>query len=132
MGDPNVPIGEFAKVEHAPAPLLLLGMVIVPVVPSGTGVTVGDTPSWRPFGPTAAPGTIPSEEVALSGGVTVPTWANAGLPQNKDQAVTAIKNGLMGHCSDGSEGIAPRAATKIAVSPAVEATAFIFITVGKG
>jgi len=34
-GDPNVPIGEVATVEHA-APLLALGMVIVPVTPLGT------------------------------------------------------------------------------------------------
>jgi hypothetical protein len=34
-GAPNVPIGEVATIEHA-APLLALGMVIVPVTPLGT------------------------------------------------------------------------------------------------
>jgi hypothetical protein len=98
-GDPNVPNGEVATVEHAPAPLLVLGTVTVPVTPLGTGLTVGEAPSCNPFGPTGAPGTVPSEEVTPSGGVAVsgsPTWANAGLQHNKGKAVAAIEKDLMG------------------------------------
>jgi len=51
-GDPNVPNGEVVTVEHAPAPLLVLGTVIVPVMPLGTGLTVGDAPGAKPFVPT--------------------------------------------------------------------------------
>jgi hypothetical protein len=87
VGDPNVPSGEVATVEHA-APLLALGTVIVPVVPSGTVLTPGDATSGRPFGPTDPPGTIPSEEVAPSEGVAVviPAWAKAALWHNRDEA----------------------------------------------
>ena len=87
MGDPNVPIGEVATVEHAPAPLLVLGTVTVPVTPLGTGLTVGEAPSCKPFGPTGAPGTIPSEEVTPSGGVArvIPACAKAAL-WHKDEA----------------------------------------------
>ena len=93
--DPNVPIGEVATVEHAPAPLLVLGTATVPVTPLGTALTVGEAPSCKPFGPTGAPGTVPSEEVTPSDGMTVPTWANAGLKHNRGQAVATINNGLM-------------------------------------
>jgi hypothetical protein len=92
-GDPNVPVGEVASVEHAPAPLLMLGTAIVPVMPFGTGVTVGAAPTCRPLGPTGAPGTVPSEEVMPSGGMTVPTWANAGLQPSNDPTVAKINNG---------------------------------------
>jgi hypothetical protein len=87
VGDPNVPSGEVATVEHA-APLLELGTVIVPVKPLGTVLTPGDAASGKPFGPTDSPGTIPNEEVAPSGGVAVviPAWAKAALWHNKDQA----------------------------------------------
>jgi hypothetical protein len=87
VGDPNVPSGEVATVEHA-APLLALGTVIVPVKPLGTVPTPGDAPSGKPFGPTDSPGTIPSEEVAPSEGmaVVIPAWAKAALWHNKDQA----------------------------------------------
>ena len=75
----------------------MFGMAIVPVTPLGTGLTPGDAPgTGKPFGPTGAPGTVPSEEVAPSEGVAVPTWANAGLQHNKGQAVATINNGLMG------------------------------------
>ena len=94
-GDPNVPVGEVAKVEHAPAPLLVSGTVIVPVMPLGTGLTVGDAPSCKPFGPTGAPGSIPSEEVVPSEGMAVPTWANAGLKHNKGNAGATINNARM-------------------------------------
>jgi len=60
-------------------PLLVLGMATVPVTPLGTGLTVGDAPSAKPLGPTGALGSAPSEEVTPSEGMTVPTWANAGL-----------------------------------------------------
>ena len=96
MGDPNVPNGEFAKVEHGAAPLLVLGTVIVPVTPLGIGLAVGEAPTCRPFGPTGAPGTAPSEEVTPSGGVTVSTWANAALPHKKGNAVATINNARMG------------------------------------
>ena len=72
MGDPNVPSGEVATVEHA-APLLALGTVIVPVKPLGTVPTPDDVPADKPFGPTDSPGTIPNEEVAPSEGVATPT-----------------------------------------------------------
>jgi hypothetical protein len=96
VGDPNVPSGEFAKVEHDPAPLLMLGMVIVPVTPFGTGLPVGKAPTCRPFGPTGASGTGPSEEVTPSGGVTVSTWANAALPHKKGNAIATINKARMG------------------------------------
>lgn len=94
-GFPNVPVGETPKVEHAAAPLLVLGMVTVPVTPFGTGVTPGDTPGCRPLGPTGAPGAAPSEEVTPSAGMAVPTWANAGLQHNKGEAAATINNRLM-------------------------------------
>jgi hypothetical protein len=72
-GDPNVPIGEVAKVEHAPEPLLVLGTVIVPVTPLGTGLTGVDAPAAKPLVPIVALGSVPSEEVTPSGGMTVPT-----------------------------------------------------------
>jgi hypothetical protein len=76
-------------------PLLVLGMVIVPVTPEGTGLTPGDASPVAPIGmpvvPNAAPATVPNGEVAPSGGMTVPTWANAGLQHNKGQAAAAIK-----------------------------------------
>jgi len=70
-------------------------MVIVPVTPLGTGLTVGAAPSCKPFAPTGALGSVPSEEVTPSDGMTAPTWANAGLKHNKGQAVATINNGLM-------------------------------------
>ncbi len=90
-----MPIGEVATVEHAPAPLLVPGTVIVPVTPLGTGLTAGEVPTCKPFGPTGAPGTVPSEEVTPSEGVTVPTWASAGLQHKKGDAVAKINNARM-------------------------------------
>ena len=86
VGDPNVPSGEVATVEHA-APLLALGTVIVPVKLLGTVLTPGDAPSGKPLGPTDSPGTIPSEEVAPSEGmaVVIPACAKAAL-WHKDEA----------------------------------------------
>jgi hypothetical protein len=65
----------------------------VPVTPLGTGVTVGDAPNCRPFGPTGAPGAAPSEEVMPSEGMVVPTWANAGLQPSNDPTAAMINNG---------------------------------------
>jgi hypothetical protein len=70
-------------------------MVIVPVKPLGTGLTEGDAPTAKPFGPTSAPGAVPSEEVTPSGGMTVPTWANAVVQHNKGNAVATISKDLM-------------------------------------
>ena len=70
-------------------------MVIVPVTPLGTGLTVGTAPTCKPFAPTGALGSAPSEEVTPSEGMTVPTWANAGLKHNEGQAAVTINNGLM-------------------------------------
>jgi hypothetical protein len=55
-------------------PLLVLGTVIVPVTPFGTGVTPGNAPGGgKPFGPTGELGSVPSEEVMPSEGMVVPT-----------------------------------------------------------
>jgi len=124
VGDPNVPSGEVATVEHA-APLLALGTVIVPVKPLGTVLTPGDAPSGKPFGPTDSPGTIPNEEVAPSEGVVVSTWAKTGMP-HKDQAAATINNGLIARFSDKSARIPQRAAASRAVSKAAEATTSFF------
>ena len=75
-------------------PLLVLGIVTVPVTPFGTGLISGDAPGAKPLVPTATPG-IPSEEVAPIGGMAVPTWAIAGLQHNNGKAAATINNGLM-------------------------------------
>jgi hypothetical protein len=85
VGDPNVPSGEVATVEHA-APLLALGTVIVPVRPLGTVPTSGDAFSGKPLGPTDSPGTIPNEEVTPGVGVVIPACAKAALWPNKNEA----------------------------------------------
>jgi hypothetical protein len=103
-GFPNVPNGDVPKVEHAAAPLLVLGTATVPVTPLGTGLTPSDAPSGKPLGPTGAPGTAPSEEVTPSGGKAVGTWANAGLQHNKGQAAVTINNGLMANSPIRAEG----------------------------
>jgi hypothetical protein len=72
----------------------VLGTAIVPVTPLGTGLTGVDTPGAKPFVPTGALGSVPSEEVTPSGGMTVPTWANAGPQHNK--AAANINNFLIG------------------------------------
>jgi hypothetical protein len=90
VGDPNVPSGEVAMVEHA-APLLAFGTVIVPVKPLGTMLSPGDAPSGKPLGPTDSPRTIPSEEVAPSEGVAVviPACAKAALRHKDEVTQTA-------------------------------------------
>ena len=47
--DPNISEGEVAAVGHAVL-LLVVGIVIVPVTPVGTGLTPGDVIRWRPAG----------------------------------------------------------------------------------
>jgi hypothetical protein len=90
VGDPNVPSGEVATVEHA-APLLAFGTVTVPVKPLGRVLTTGDALSGKPLGPTDSPGTIPSEEVTPSEGVAVinPACAKARLRHEDDVTQTA-------------------------------------------
>jgi hypothetical protein len=104
-------------------------MVTVPVTPLGTGLTVGDAPSCKPFAPTGAPGTVPSDEVTPSDGVTVPTWANAGLQHNK--AVAMINNGLM-EDPPITGRVTLRAYAGTAVGSAAEAMAFIFMIADRG
>jgi hypothetical protein len=88
----------------------VLGTAIVPVTPLGTGLTGVDTPGAKPFVPTGALGSVPSEEVTPSGGMTVPTWANAGPQHNRGKAVAAIKKDLMEHSPIRAEAFTPRAA----------------------
>ena len=122
-------MGEVAKVEHGPTPLLVFGTLIVPVTPLGTGLAVGEASICRPFGPTGAPGTVPSEEVTPSEGVTVPTWAIAGLQHNKGNVVATINNARMGdspimaEVSRGEQPQAPLGRT---------ATRFVFMTADTG
>jgi hypothetical protein len=116
-------------VEHA-APLLMFGMVIVPVTPLGTALTPGDAPVAKPFVPTGALGSVPSEEVTPSDGVTVPTWANAGLQDNKGQAAATINNGLIEHSPVTAEGLSNQ--RPHAVGEAAEAMTFFFMAVDRG
>jgi hypothetical protein len=87
VGDPNVPSGEVATLEHA-APLLALGTVIVPVKPLGAALTSGDAPNGKPLGPTDSPGAIPNEEVTPgeAGAVVIPACGKAALWHNNDEA----------------------------------------------
>jgi hypothetical protein len=107
----------------------VLGTVIVPVTPLGTGLTGDEAPTCKPFGPTGVPGAVPSEEVTPSEGVTMPTWANAGLQHKKGNAVATINNARMGHSpmmaevSRGEQPQAPLGRT---------ATRFVFMTVDTG
>jgi hypothetical protein len=109
----------------------VLGTAIVPVTPLGTGLTMGDAPSCKPFGPTGAPGTVPSDEVTPSGGMAVPTWANAGLQHNKGQAAATINKGLMADSPIRAEGLgsvrplAPRSVRQAPMS-------FFFIAADRG
>ena len=72
-------------------------MVTVPVTPLGTGLTGVDAPGAKPFMPTGALGSAPSEEVAPSEGMVVPTWANPGLKYSIGPTVAMINNGRMKH-----------------------------------
>jgi hypothetical protein len=106
----------------------VLGTAIVPVTSLGTGLTGVDTPGAKPFVPTGALGSVPSEEVTPSGGMTVPTWANAGPQHNR--AVATINNDLIGDLL--FERIAQRAAAATAVGEAAEAMALFFMAADRG
>jgi hypothetical protein len=125
-------MGEAAKVEQAPAPLLVLGTAIVPVTPLGTGLTGVDRPGAKPFVPTGALGSVPSEEVTPSGGMTVPTWANAGPQHNRGKVAATIKNGLMEDLSDKRTRIVRCAGASTAVDEPAGSMTFIFIAVDRG
>ena len=108
----------------------MLGTAIVPVMPFGTGLTGVDTPGAKPFVPTAALGSVPSEEVTPSGGMAVPTWANAG-PQHS-RLVATINIDLIGDPLLDRKKYARERPRGTAVDEATEAIAVIFMAVGKG
>jgi hypothetical protein len=109
----------------------MFGTVIVPVTPLVTGLTVGEAPTCKPFGPTGAPGTAPSEEVTPSEGVTVPTWANAGLQPKKGSAVATISNRLMEGLPDKRTRLARCGGASTAIGKRGSMT-FICITADRG
>jgi hypothetical protein len=110
----------------------VLGTAIVPVTPLGTGLTGVDTPGAKPFVPTGALGSVPSEEVTPSGGMTVPTWANAGPQHNRGKVAAIIKNGLMEDLSDKRTRIVRRAGASTAGGKPVGEMRFIFIAADRG
>jgi hypothetical protein len=99
--DPNIPDGEVPTVEHV-VPLLVLGIVIVPVTPVGIGLTPGDASSVAPIGipvgETDEPDVTPSGEVAPRVGVVAiaPTCAMAPLQANSAGRTAAINENLIG------------------------------------
>jgi hypothetical protein len=101
--DPNISEGGVAVVEHA-VPLLVVGIVIVPVTPVGNGLSPGDVISVAPNGiPVGEPAAMPSGDVALivGVGVTVPsncpsTCAIATLQTKSAGMAAAIKENLIG------------------------------------
>jgi len=76
--EPNISEGEVATVGHAVL-VVVVGIVIVPVTPVGSGLTPGEVistaPSGIPVGEPAEPVATPSGEVAptMGVGVTVPS-----------------------------------------------------------
>jgi hypothetical protein len=110
----------------------VLGTAIVPVTPLGTGLTGVDTPGAKPFVPTGALGSVPSDEVTPSGGMTVPTWANAGPQHNRGKVAATIKNGLMEDLSDKRTRIVRHAGASTAVDEPAGSMTFIFIAVDRG
>jgi hypothetical protein len=98
--DPNIDDGEVPTVEQA-VPLLVLGIVIVPVTPVGAGlsppVVISVEPSAIPVGPTDVPGPAPSGEVVPRVGVVgiVPTCAMAPLQAKSAGSTAAINENLM-------------------------------------
>jgi hypothetical protein len=72
--EPNISEGGVAAIEHAVA-LVVVGIVIVPVVPVGTGLTPGDVisvaPNGIPVGEPPEPAAMPRGEVAPIVGVGV-------------------------------------------------------------
>jgi hypothetical protein len=100
--DPNIVDGEVPTVVHA-VPLLVLGIVIVPVTPVGAGLSppemISVDPSGIPVGPTDVPGPCPSGEVAPSVGVVgnAPTCAVAPLQAKSAGTIAAIHHNLIGN-----------------------------------
>jgi hypothetical protein len=133
VGDPNVPDGEFATVEHA-APLLAFGTAIVPVMPLGTVLPAGAATSGNPFGPIDSVRPTPSEEVTPSEGIAVviPAWANAGPLANKGNAAATISNSLMENSPSNFRRIAQRVAGAAAPEPAEAMTSFFTASARKG
>jgi hypothetical protein len=97
--DPNISEAEVAAVGHAVA-LVVVGMVIVPVTPVGSGLTPGEVismaPSGIPVGEPPEPVATPSGEVApiIGVGVAVPsncpsTCAIATLPTKSAGSIAA-------------------------------------------
>ena len=104
--EPNISEGEVATVGQAVL-LLVVGIVIVPVTPVGTGLTPGEAisvePSGIPAGDAPEPDVTPSGEVApiIGVGVTVPlngvsTCAKATLQLNSAARTTAVATNLAG------------------------------------
>ena len=94
--DPNIPEGEVPMVEHV---VPLLGIEMVPVTPTGAGLTPGDTISVEPRGmpvwETAEPAPMPSGEVAaiVGVGLAIPvTCAMAAALQRTSVAKTEAIN----------------------------------------
>jgi hypothetical protein len=117
----------------------VLGTAIVPVMPLGTGLTGDDTPGAKPLVPTGALGSAPSEEVTPSGGMTVPTWANAGPQHNRGKVAATIKNGLMEYekglmedLSDKRTRVVRRVGASTSVGKPARSMAFIFIAADRG
>ena len=98
--DPNIVDGEVPTVEHA-VPLLVLGIVIVPVTPVAAGLSppemISVDPSGMPVGPTDVPGPVPSGEVAPRVGVVgiAPTCAIAPLQAKSAGSTAAINANLI-------------------------------------
>jgi hypothetical protein len=104
--DPNISEGGVATVVHA-VELVVVGIVIVPVTPVGSGLTPGEVisvlPSGIPAGAAPEPVVMPSGEVApiVGVGVTVPsngssTCARAGLPTRSTGRTAAISRSFVG------------------------------------
>ncbi len=102
--EPNISAGEVATVAHA-ALLVVVGIVIVPVVPVGSGLTPGElisvAPNGTPAGEIAPPVATPSGEVAPTMGVGLtdasdcpPTCAMAKLQTKSDGTITAMNETL--------------------------------------
>jgi hypothetical protein len=104
--DPNISEGGVATVGHCVL-VVVVGIVIVPVTPVGSGLTPGETisvePSGIPVGEPAPPVATPSGEVApiVGVGVTVPsncpsTCALAALQAKSAGSTAAINANLIG------------------------------------
>ena len=98
----------------------------------GTGFTRVDAPGAKPLVPTGALGSDPSEEVTPSGGMTVPTWANAVPKHNRGKAAATIKNGLMEDLSDKRTRIVRCAGASSAIDELAGSMTFIFIAADRG